>query len=785
MRNIEEIAAEEEAKAREILSSRLNFLLRWGGLALGIWGWVLFAHGNMDEGAFLVTASFFLWAVSWDILRVVRGNSVPFFTGILSLSFAFGLYFQNRLPSFDWGGDPAFWLSVHAGAVDDPPWSPLSYLIGQSACFLLPDLRFSILPTLSAALLSVALFFMAQEYFSQLKSQTLQGLLWVLLLCGALAASAPFSSAGTLGSGLVAVLGFLLLLFQRVLLGLEEKPWRAIYFLLGMLWSVNPLWGILGLLAPLRALDLEGRSLNLILPPLLAGLSPYLWIFFRQNRFFPSWGGNHPFSKMLEAGGWFIPQALSGRGSLPEIFRAMGWSIALLAVFSAFLWFLYFFKWKAGGKTEFTALDFWLWVLAGLGGVFEYSPTSWTLGPTVLWFVAGLGGGFLRLLEKGAERRQGVFFSGKPLAWLGSLGLLLALGLAWVPGQGALRGQPYFPQQHALNLLKTLHPKAILICQDPFDAAACREARLMDPMALDTVILDQGYLNQRWYVSQVMEQAPEILFSSVAGPPVEVLKRIVVDNRDLWDIHWDLSALPPDWNGPPAAPTVLTQEFAGPATRDLDPEKAQYLFDLTAVPEAGNVSGSRSFAYFTRYVTGFNELGKYLLGQERYSEAIHAFERSVKLAPDFQEPQNYLAQMYSKQNILEAARLEFEKTVKTTPQKLDQLMKELEYAQKTQDDAGTVALLDQMIHLNSELADAEYQLSKIYGQEGRSEEAKALLESSVKLNPQQLEAQMTLGRLMAHLGNRIRAEEAFRAVLEIDPQNKQAQVEIWKLLNKP
>jgi tetratricopeptide (TPR) repeat protein len=250
-----------------------------------------------------------------------------------------------------------------------------------------------------------------------------------------------------------------------------------------------------------------------------------------------------------------------------------------------------------------------------------------------------------------------------------------------------------------------------------------------------------------------------------------------------WDIHWDLSALPAGWKGPSAFPTVLTQEFANPLGGSPDTERFQYRYDLTALPEAGTPMAGMTKVYYSRYVTGFDELGKYLMGLGSYSDSIRAFDRSVKLDPSFQEPQAYLAQIYSQKNILEAAQLEFEKSISTQPEKIAGLMKGIEDAQKEMNESKTVSLLDQMIELNAELANAQYQLSKIYDKEGRIQEAKALLESSVNINPQQLEAQLTLGRLMKRMGNRIKAQEAFHAALVIDQQNKEAQVEYWKLLN--
>ncbi|GEM_PF-1383725 len=786
MRNIEEIAAEEETKIQEMRQRRLRLFFRWLGLAGSLWGWVLFQHGEMGKGALWVTGSLLAWALGWGILQAFRGSFISFFPSILSAACACGLYFFTRLPSFYWGKDPAFWLAVHGGAVTEPAWSPLGYLVGQAACFLLPSQQFSLLPILSGGFLSAALYFAAQDYFFQLRNKTFSGLVWVFLVCAVLAVSAPFWGVGTLASGMTASLGFFLLLLQRVLLSLEERPWGVLYFLIGLLGSVHPLWGGLGLLYHLGSLDFDGKKWTRHLLPLAAGFTPYLWIFFRAGRFFPSWGGDHPFSA-IGWGSWYWESSLWGpSGIFPPALQGMGFALALLAVLTALFWFLHFFRWRAGWKIHFSILDFWIWILAGLGGFFLYSTTSGIYGPVILWFAAGLGGGFLKLLEKGAERSQGTFLSGAPLGWVGSLGLLAAIGLAWLPGQGPMRSQPYFPLQHALNLLRSLPPKAaVLICHDPFDAAACREARLMEPIALDSVILDEKYLDQRWYATQVMERAPEILFSNIIGTPMEVVKRIAADNRDLWAVYWDLAQLPPDWKEPQAAPAVLAQLFVGPATGKLDPEKAQYQLDLTVLPGAGKGMGPRSRDYFSRYVTGFDELGKYLMGANRYSDAIPALERAVKLDLDFQEPQTLLAQMYSKQNILEAARLEFEKTVKTHPQQIGVLMKAVAEAQEAKDEAKAAELLAEVIQLNTQLADAEYQLSKIYDKEGHSSESKSLLESSLRLNPQQLDAQMALGKLMERMGNRPKAEQAFRAVLEIDPQNKPAQVELWKLLNKP
>ena len=783
MRSIEDLAAEESSIVWEARRRGFRTLFLWAGTGLGFWGWILFSQEQMGKGALIILGSFAIFGLAWGISRVFSGSFFSFAVGLAAGLAGFILYSYSRLPSFYWGHDPSFWLSVQAGAVTEPFWSPLSYLLGEGAGFLLPRLQFSFLPELSAGLLGLVFYFTLQVYFQELKNKTLRNTFFAFLICLALGVSAPFWNAGTMGSGIPGALGLLLFLFQTLLLKKEERPWSCLYFLLGLLWSVHPLWGFLGLLNHLGSLDFEGKDLKRNGFPFLLGVTPYLWVAFRAGKFFPSWGGSHPFGETLNE--WktlWLSHLADDWAPLPAL-QAMGWVVLALGILFVFGFLLNAFAWKSGGKIHFSVAGFWIWVVSGAGGWLFYSSSSELLGPSILWFLVGWGGMLLKLLEKGSEKRNGAVWGGNSFAGMGMGGLLASISLILVPGQSYWRSQFYFPQQHALNLLQTLGEKSLLVCRDPFEAAACLETRLMEPTTLNRFVLDEKYLNQKWYVTQVMTREPGIIFSNILGFPETVLRSLIHDNMGVWEIQWDLSALPTEWKGPAGFPTVLTQEFANSADASLDPERVQYRYDLAAMPAEGPSLDERTRVYYARYVTGFDELGKYLMKMGRYSDSIHAFDRSLKLDPSFQEPQTYLAQIYSQKNILEAAQLEFEKIIHGQPGKIAELMKEMEEAQKGKDDSRTVSLLDQRIQMNSELANAQYQLSKIYDKEGRLLESKALLESSLNLNPQQLEAQLTLGHLMKQMGNRIRAQEAFHAAMVVDPQNKEAQIEYWKLLN--
>ncbi len=779
MRNIEDLAAEEDSRIWEERSKVLRVFLLWLGSGSEIWGWYLFSQPQIGKGALFIIASFVFFGLAWGILRVFSNSTIPFVLGLASGLGGFAFYSYSRLPSFYWGHDPSFWLSVQAGAVTEPFWSPLSYLLAEAAGFLLPQLQFSFLPELSGVLLSITLFFILQVYFSELQDKTFRNVLFALLICVVLGASAPFWNSGTMGAGIPSVLGLLIFILQSLLFKKEGRPWRGLAFLLGLLWSVHPLWGLVGTLNYLGFLDFEGKKLRRYFFPFLLGLTPYLWILFRTGKYFPSWGGRQPFLEMLKEWKslWLFHVA---QDWIPlEAFKALGLIALVLGAITILGFLLYAFKWKSGWKIQLSVMEFWIWVFAGVGGWFFYSVSTELLGPTILWFLAGLGNLLLKLFEKCNSSP----FTGKLLTWFAPSALVLSLSLVFFPGQNFWRSQFYFPPQHAMNLLQTLGEKSLLICQDPFEAAACMETRLMEPAAPNSMILEQKYLNQKWYITQVMAHEPGILFSIMPEIPQDIPKTLILDNSSTWDIQWDLSVLPKGWTEPVGVPTVLTEEFAGNPATLLDPERFQYRFDLAAMPIEGLTGDAITRNYYSRYVIGFDELGKFLMGLGRYSDSIRAFDRSLKLDPSFQEPQTFLAQMYSQKNILEAAQLEFEKIIHVQPDKISVLMGRIEEAQKDKDESEIGLWLDQMIQLNSELANAEYQLSKIYEKEGRTQEAKTMLESSVNMNPQQLGAQITLGHLMKKLGNRIKAQEAFHSALVIDPQNKEAQVEYWKLLN--
>src|ERR1700677_2575625 len=298
---IEAMAEDEGIRLREENLERVRgvfFLLSWG---LGIWGWYRFSHEELGSGALAIILSIALFALRWNAAKTLRFSTKSFWVGFLAGGILLTLYFLTALPSFYWGLDSAFWLAVHGGAVTEPVWSPLAYLLGEAASFVFPSEVFSVLPRLSAVVTAMALFMAAQELLSNFLSRKNFNFVFVFIACIALGMSRPFWNAGTMGLGLVSSLGFLLFLLLRHLLELEKKYDAVSFLLLGLLWSVHPLWGLAGIFSFLtRSFYIRKITQNIL--PLLLGLSPYLWIVLRRDKNFPSWGGNYPFFEMVKEG---------------------------------------------------------------------------------------------------------------------------------------------------------------------------------------------------------------------------------------------------------------------------------------------------------------------------------------------------------------------------------------------------------------------------------------------------------------------------------------------------
>jgi tetratricopeptide (TPR) repeat protein len=577
-------------------------------------------------------------------------------------------------------------------------------------------------------------------------------------------------------------LGLTLFIWQRGLVKKETGAWSASCLISGLLFCVHPYWGLMGAVQLLPIVKKDWSHWPKNAAAFVFGLSPYLWIWFRADKFFPSWGGVHPFSELFRQTRGFLTGHFTGDWSFWGGFYSLGW----------IFWCLVFLTWgfstlrgQAASRSGGVQKE-WSWIgMALLGAGVFYSRSTQLLGPTAVFLPLGLVGIYCASLGREIPKKGSADFPGTSGRFL-LAGLLTAcLGFMFLPGQSCWRGQTVLPQRHALNLIQTFGGKSVLVCEDPFEADACLEMLFLEPSLKEAVILEKRFLNQRWYLEQAIRNEPGLFFSGSEGDPGALLKQLILENKGLWEVHWAVSRLPFDWKGPPASALILTQRFAAPSLNSFSPESVQYRFDLSPLLEADREGDPQTLKTIRRYSLGLNEMGNQMLRSKNYAAAIRVFERASKLDPSYSDPRDALDRIYSQHNILGAARLSFESAIKTLPARIQGLNADLERLRKGGNPSEIVRVVDEMIRANTELSDAQYQLGLLYEKEGRLRDSKSLLESSKKLNPKRVESQMALARLIERMGNRLKAEEAYRSVLMMEPENKEAQKELWRLLNKP
>ncbi|HVM31547.1 MAG TPA: tetratricopeptide repeat protein [bacterium] len=781
MRNIEEIAAEEEIRSRRRNRRILRKALNGAGLGLGLWGWFIFAQGDLRTGAFWIVLSFAAFLAGWGAHRF---HSFPLFAwgGALLVSvLAWTLTGLTQAPSFYWGRDPEFFLAAQSGEVTRPLWSPLSTLLAQAWSFVFRG-DFFTLPFLSVVLAGLCAGTLSLGWFSLAREKSVRSFAVTLGLACAVFLSRPFWDAGTLASGTIALLGLWLLAWQRLLARSGEVRAESLGLLSGLLFSVHPAWGLLGLWNLWSRDHWEAESRPRAFLFFLLGFTPYAWVLFRTLAVFPSWGGGAPFSEWLSEAGPLVLAHFRSDWSFLGAVAGLGWAFLPLALAGALLRFL---QWRKGLSTP--KLDGGLWLAALVLAILFASDQAGRPGPTALWVFAGLAEGLLFLGERPYDRKSSGGLAPR-VAWgILAAGALLSCLAAFLPGEACLRQGFLFPQQHALNLIRGLNPGDLLVCRDPFEADACRAARLLEPLTPGIVILDQQDLNQKWYLSQIIGKDSGILFSKINGSTQSILEDLIQANRTQRELQWAVPRLPENWAGPPAVPTLLTQGFprAAPSPELVEEDEGRY--DLSEILRAKNDSQPATRRYYLRYVEGFDNLGAWLLNQKQYSAAIRTYERALSLDPEDGVAKQSLALIYTQDNLLEAARMDFLHIVRTYPARIKQVMGEMDRVKLKNgaNDAQVLALLNETVRLNSLLADAQYHLGQLYEKDGNLKAAGDMLQSAVRMNPQRVETQMALGLLMEQVGNPGQAEDAFRGVLKIDPQNKQAQAELWKLLNKP
>jgi len=777
-RSIVALAEEESTRARK---ERRAFWSTWGwvlGAALQAFGWWTYRLGHWAEGSRWILGGLLAWALWGGAGRFFRGSFLSAL-GALGVALASGIpLVLHRAQTFQWGSDPAFYLAVLHGEIPPPFANPLAVLTAQAILPFLKANPWTDLPLLSALAGALSAGLLAFTLLETLRNRG-----WETRLLGlgfALAAgwSLPLLIVGTRASGLAACMALGLLVVLTRLLE-REGPLPAAFLFVGLLTALHPAWGVLGLVLLLRKpwetlTRLPSRGLWI-----LAGGLPYLWVLLRPGGALGDWGGAHCVAEMFRSWDDLLAAHRSSEIDFQQTLRLLGWGSAALAAP------LFLLGWKVASG-PFEAL---LIALAAAGAWLFHSRSGGIPGTTALWIPAGAALWWARYLSVRPGTGSGGFRFARVFPWVVMAG---SLGLALLPSDRVLVNCGMAALRHAENILTDFPRDGSRTLYLAETAEAGDAVRLLwsveRPSDPSPVVLDLAQLDQRWYLEDLIRFQPEILLSVGEGSRALLFSDLVRLNLDHWNVLWGVPQWPVEWEGDekrlgfrPLSRVLMVRlaDSAAPLPPD-DPSARYDLDEILLEARAGSGPAQRALDL---YVEGLFTWGVGQTRVGRYPPAVRAFERSLTLQPDFEGSRVALNRLYTEKEMLEAARLQFEKTAKILPTSL-QILDQALASPKTPL-SKRPELLEEKGRLSTELADALRHLGVIYDKQGRYDDSRKALEGAVKWKPDEIQSRLELARLFMKVGNKVGAEASFKAVLQVDQENKEAQAELWKLLNQP
>jgi hypothetical protein len=275
------LAAEQEAlaqKAKKAAWRRSLFILF---LFLQIIGWWLVRLEEPSQGAALIGVGLVGWLFCGGLGEAFRGKFHSWVAAIAVGGASASLYMGFRSRTFQWGPDVSFYRAILENHVPSPFSSPLSYLTDQAFLPLLRGL-WPDLPVVTAIAFGFAMGLLAL-FLLEGSRRSRETKLFTLAAVLAVAVSLPVTLFSARALGLTSALGLILGLLLNRILDVRERPNGAAFLLAGLMASLHPFWGLLGIVLLCRRPDKTLRRVPKACLTYLAGWTPYLWVYFMRG----------------------------------------------------------------------------------------------------------------------------------------------------------------------------------------------------------------------------------------------------------------------------------------------------------------------------------------------------------------------------------------------------------------------------------------------------------------------------------------------------------------------
>jgi predicted Zn-dependent protease len=167
-------------------------------------------------------------------------------------------------------------------------------------------------------------------------------------------------------------------------------------------------------------------------------------------------------------------------------------------------------------------------------------------------------------------------------------------------------------------------------------------------------------------------------------------------------------------------------------------------------------------------------LAEALDGMDRTSEAIKELEDAARLVPHEPLLHFELGYLYYKQHDYDRAKPELELEVKNNPTYAQSYLYLGDIALHANDNATAELLLKKTIQLQKDSRLAYLDLSNIYADQSKNQEAVVALRHAVALDPTQPDAHYRLARLYSALGQKEKAAQEFAKTKELHSKEDQS-----------